>query len=83
MFNDILCKQKNGVAMGLPLGPTIGNVFLSFYEIKCLEKYPKEFKPVFNRRCVDDILFYLNQLNISQNFMCILRSPSTFCSLLM
>ena len=29
MFSDILYKQKNGVAMGSRLGPTIANVFLS------------------------------------------------------
>ena len=34
IFNDVLYKQKNGVAMGSPLRPTIANVFLSFYEIK-------------------------------------------------
>ena len=41
--------------MGSPLGPTMANVFLSFYEIKWLEQYPNEFKPVFYKRCVDDI----------------------------
>ena len=41
--------------MGWPLGPTIANVFLSFYEVKWLEQCPKEFKPVFYRRYVDDI----------------------------
>ena len=55
MFNDILYKQKNGVAMGSPLGPTMANVFLSFYEIKWLEQCPNEFKLVFYRRYVDDI----------------------------
>ena len=39
--------------MGLPLGPTMAKVFLSFYEIKRLEQYPKEIKPVFYRRYVD------------------------------
>ena len=34
MFNNILYKQKDGVAMGSPLGPTMANVFLSFYEMK-------------------------------------------------
>ena len=34
IFNDVLYKQKDGVAMGSPLGPTMANVFLSFYEIK-------------------------------------------------
>ena len=55
MFNDILYKQKDGVAMGSPLGRTMANVFLAFYEMKWLEQCPNEFKPVFYRRYVDDI----------------------------
>ena len=55
IFNDILYKQKEGVAMGSPLDPTMANVFLSFYEMKWLEQCPNEFKPVFYRRYVDDI----------------------------
>ena len=54
-FNDILYKQKDGAAMGSPLGPTMANVFLSFYEMKWHEQCPSEFKPVFYRRYVDDI----------------------------
>ena len=54
IFN-ILYKQKDGMAMGSPLGPTPANVFLSFYEVKLIEECPKEFKPVFCRRYVDDI----------------------------
>ena len=41
--------------MGSPLGSTMANVFLSFYEVKWLEQCPKEFKPVCYRRYVDDI----------------------------
>ena len=71
--NDVLYKQSDGVAMGSPLGPTMANVFLSFYEVKWLEQCPKEFKPVFYRRYVDDmILFSSNRLNTSQNFVIIL-----------
>ena len=40
--------------MRSPLGSTIVNVFLSFYEIKWLEQCPKQFKPAFYRRYVDD-----------------------------
>ena len=47
VFYDILYKQKDGVAIGSPLGPILTNVFLSFYEIKLLEQCPNEFKPVF------------------------------------
>ena len=69
IFNDVLYKQKHGVAMGSPLGPTMENVFLSFYEIKWLEQCPKEFKPVFYRRYADDIFFSLNRSNTSRNFV--------------
>ena len=41
--------------MGSPLGPTMANVLLSFYEMKWLEQWPNKFKPVFYRRYVDDI----------------------------
>ena len=44
LFNDVLYKQKDGVAMGSPLGPTMANVFLSFYKVKWLEQCPNEFK---------------------------------------
>ena len=56
IFN-ILYKQKDGMVLGSPLGPTPANVFLSFYEVKLIEECPKEFKPVFYRRYgyVDDI----------------------------
>ena len=33
--------------MGSTLGPTTGNVFLSFHKFKWLEQCPKEFKLVF------------------------------------
>ena len=55
MFNNILYKQKDSVAIGSTLGATIENVFLLFYEMKWLEQCLNEFKPVFDRRYVDDI----------------------------
>ena len=45
--------------MGSALGPTLANAFFCFYEKKWLEKCPPEFKPVFYRRYVDDILVLL------------------------
>ena len=47
--------NKDGIAMGSPLGPTMANVFLSFYEVKWLEKCPKKFKSAFYRKYVNDI----------------------------
>ena len=55
IFNEILYKQIDGVAMGSPLGPTLANAFLCFYEKKWLEQCPDKFKPVYYRRYVDDI----------------------------
>ena len=61
IFSDALYKQKDGVAMGSPLGPIMANVFLSFYEVKWLEQCPKEFKPVL--RGLLTYLFFSNRLN--------------------
>ena len=57
-FNEVLYKQKDGVAMGSPLCPTLANAFLCFYERKWLEKCPLEFKPVFYRRYVDIFVLF-------------------------
>ena len=43
------------MVMGSPLGSTIVNNFLSFFEVKWFEHCPKKFKPVFYRRYADDI----------------------------
>ena len=32
IFNGLLCKQIDGVAMGSPLGPSLANAFLSYHE---------------------------------------------------
>ena len=55
IFNELLYKQIDGVAIGSPLGPTLANASLCFYEKKWLEQCPEEFKPVSYRRYVDDI----------------------------
>ena len=36
LFNDVLYKEKDGVAMGSRLGPIMKKFFLSFYEVKWL-----------------------------------------------
>ena len=66
MFNDILYKQKGSVAMRSYLGPTMANVFLLFYEMKWFGKCPNEFKPVFCRRYVDDIVLFESAKHFSK-----------------
>ena len=49
----------DGVVMGLPLGPVMVYVFLSFYEVKWLEQCTKEYKAISYRRYVNDIFVLL------------------------
>ena len=53
--------QVDGVAMGLPLGPRLANVFLCHHEKNWLNDCPNNFKPVFNKRYVDDIFVLLKK----------------------
>ena len=55
LFNDVYYKQVDGVAMSSPLGPTLANLFLVYYEHKWLEKCPLQFRPKYYRRYIDDI----------------------------
>ena len=68
IFNKVLYKQKDGVAMGSPLGPVLPNAFLCFYERKYLEECPSEFKPVFYRRYVDDIFVLFKSTDHLEKF---------------
>ena len=72
MFDDILYKQKHGVVMGSPLGPTKANVFLSFLKWNGLNSALTNSNQFFRKDMLMIFLFYLNQLNISQNSMHIL-----------
>ena len=55
IFDNILYKQTDGAAIGLPLGPTLANAFLRHCKKLWLDSCPPEFKPVVYRRYVDDI----------------------------
>ena len=55
IFDNIFYKQIDGVAMGLPLGPSLVNAFLCHYKKLWLDSCPPEFKPIVYRRYVDEI----------------------------
>ena len=40
LFNGLLYKQNDGVAMGSPLGPSLANPFLSYHEEKLVKQLP-------------------------------------------
>ena len=54
-FDNLYYRQKDGVAMGSPLGPTLANAFLCHFEKNWLENCPLEFRPKFYKRYEDDI----------------------------
>ena len=54
IFNGKYYIQCDGVAMGSPLGPTLANVFLCFWEPQWLRECPKQFSPLFYNRFMDD-----------------------------
>jgi len=58
-FNGAYYRQKDGVAMGSPLGPALANAFLCHHETRWLEECPLSFVPVFFARYVDDIFVLL------------------------
>ena len=59
LFNGKYYRQKDGVAMGSPLGPALANAFLCHHESEWLEDCPLSFAPVFFARYVDDIFVLL------------------------
>ena len=65
ILHNKLYKQIDGVAMDLPLGPTLANAFLCHYEKNWLNECPSQLKPVVYRH-YDDIIFvlFLNLKNI-------------------
>ena len=58
-FNGSYYRQKDGVAMGSPLGPALANAFLCHHEKHWLDDCPLSFAPVFYARYVDDIFVLL------------------------
>ena len=59
LFNGNYYRQKDGVAMGSPLGPVLANAFLCHYETKWIEDCPLAFMPIFYARYVDEIFVLL------------------------
>ena len=55
VFDGEYYIQVDGVAMGSPLGPTLANAFLCYYEKKWLKECPENFLPNVYKRYVDYI----------------------------
>ena len=58
----------NIINMGSPLGPTLANIFLCFYEKKWLSECPSICKPIYYKRYVDDIFLLFKSSEQVQSF---------------
>ena len=79
MLNDILYKQKDRGVMGSPLGLTMTNVFLSFFEVKWLEQCPNKFKTAFYRGYVDYIFVLFKSAEQLLRFHAYLHNVMLIC----
>ena len=68
LFNNVLYKQIDGVAMGSPLGPTLANIFLCHHEKLWLAECPSDFKPKYYKRYVDDTFLLFDNISKIQPF---------------
>ena len=67
IFDGKYYKQKDGVAMGSPLGPTLANVFLCHFEEQWMSECPIDYKPFSYRRYVDDtFLLFSSELHVTK-----------------
>ena len=69
VFNQKLYRQIEGLGMGLPLAPTLANIFMSHHEQKWLQQWPEHFKPIFYRRYVDDTLVLFSDKSRDAQFL--------------
>ena len=60
-YNGHYYRQKDGVAMGSPLGPALANAFLCHHEASWLDQCPLAYAPIFFARYVDDIFVLIRQ----------------------
>ena len=74
IFDEKLYLQHEGVGMGLPLGPTLANAFMSHFETIWLNNCPLSFKPKLYQRYVDDCFAVFDNRNQAESFLKYLNS---------
>ena len=82
IFNGLIYKKIDGVAMTSPLGPSLANAFLSYHEKNWLNSCPQGSKPVFYRRYVDDIFILCKSNDHLKYFQDFLNSCHITCHFL-
>ena len=73
LFQGTIYDQKDGAAMGSPLGPVLANLFIDYYETVCLNTFG-ECEIILYRRYVDDVICLFNCESDAENFFEFLNS---------
>ena len=60
--------------MGSPLGPTLANIFLCYWEEIWIQKCPKQFRPVYYNRYMDDTFLLFSSEKHVKKFYSYLNS---------
>ena len=81
ILDGTLYKQIDGVAMGFPLGPTLANALFVYHEKNWLEHCPVEYRPLYDRKYVDDIFVLFNSAEHLKRFHSYLNSRHLTISL--
>ena len=74
IFNGLLYKRTDGVAMRSHLGPSLANAFLSYHGKNWLNSCPQGFKPVFYRHYLDNIFVLFKSIDHLKYFQEFLNS---------
>ena len=71
IFDQVMYRQSDGVAMGSPLGPIFVNAYLCHFEKQWLSECPPDFLPRVFKRYVDDIfVMFLCQSHLKDFVNC-------------
>ena len=61
--------------MGCPLGPTLANIFLTYYEDRSLDISPIQFWPSYYHRYVDNVFLMFERKDYVKKFLRYMNSP--------
>ena len=74
IFNNVIYKQIEGVAMGSSLGPVFANIFMCNMEESFLSSCSSSTKPIYYKRYVDDIFACFNSSDVAESFLSFINS---------
>ena len=70
-FNSLIYSQKDGIAMGSPLGPTLANIFMGYIELKVIPTFKNK---LVYLRYVDDCFVLVRSEKIMDEFFNVLNN---------